>query len=102
MIQLELHLAVYIQLERVAIKTPMPMPNIPVRGELLQPYRDLIKARRVLHWKDMHNRSPYSFAGGSPKENPMFSRSSSMTRPYLKSVSMISVDALKGVDILQQ
>lgn len=102
MIQLELHLAVYIQLERAAIKTPMPMPNIPVRGELLQPYRYLIKARRVLHWKDMHDVSPYSFVGGSPKENPMFSRSSSMTRPYLKSISMTSIETLKGGDILQQ
>lgn len=26
----------------------------------------------------------YPEAGGAPKENPMFSRSSSMTRPYLR------------------
>lgn len=37
MIQLELHLAVYNQLERAIIKTPMPMPHVPVRGGLLQP-----------------------------------------------------------------
>lgn len=36
-----LHLSVYNQLEPAAIKTPMPMPNVPVRRELLQPYRYL-------------------------------------------------------------
>lgn len=47
MIQLELHLAVYNQLGPATIKTPMPMPNVPVRGN----YYNLIgmsKARRVL------------------------------------------------------
>lgn len=35
MIQLELHLAVYNQLEPAIIKTPMPMPHVPIRRELL-------------------------------------------------------------------
>lgn len=41
MIQLERHLAVYNQLEPATIKTPMPMPNVPVRRKLLQPCRYL-------------------------------------------------------------
>lgn len=37
MIQLELHLTVYNQLEPAIIKTPIPMPHVLVCRELLQP-----------------------------------------------------------------
>lgn len=69
MIQLELHLVVYNQLGPATIKTPMPMPNVPVRRELLQPYR-YVKGSNSSTVKGYASWKPLSRSGRRTKREP--------------------------------
>lgn len=62
MTKLELHLPVYNQLEPDTTKTPMPMPNDPVHGGLLQ-YRSYFKGSKSSTIKGYASWKPLSRGG---------------------------------------